>query len=289
MEKKSYKYNLINLAVILATAMLFVYDYRDIMSVFQNISLFQILILMATVLLVHAVKAGRLYLALYGSDISFLTYLKVYCKVTPISVVIPYKLGEFFRMYCYGRELRNYLKGIIIVLLDRFMDTIALVSMIILIGAFNGGSITSFVYILLAFLCLAVLLYLVFPGVYTFWKQYILRAKATEHKLAILKMLETLNRIYQEIKSVSRGRGVILYFMSLVAWGVEIGSIALISGLSGEGKLNKMMSGYLASAMSGNKSAPLKRFVFVSVVLMILMYVIIKAVEMLKEKRDSVR
>ena len=77
--------------------------------------------------------------------------------------------------------------------------------------------------------------------------------------------------------------------MSLVAWGVEIGSIALISGLSGEGKLNEMMSGYLASAMSGNESAPLKRFVFVSVVLMILMYVIIKAVEMLKEKRNSVR
>lgn len=266
------------------TAILFIFDYRNINEIFSDTDLFHVLIIVLTVLGVHIVKAGRLYFALYGSEISFARFLKIYCKVTPVSVIFPLKAGEFFRMYGYGHQLGNYLKGAIIVLLDRFMDTIALVTMILLVWAFNGGDVTSFVYVLLVFLAFTLLIYIVFPGVYKFWKKYLLKTKATEKKLAVLQILDTLQLIYQEITSVSRGRGIILYFMSLFAWLVEMGSISALNGLSRTGKLNQKISEYLMSAMGSNQSTEFRQFVFVSVILMVIIYVALKIIELFGKK-----
>lgn len=285
MGVKKIQYNVINMAVIFLTAALFIYGYRDIREIFRGENVLSVFILTVTVILVHAIKAGRLYLALYGSDIDFVTYLKIYCKVTPVSVLAPFKLGEFFRMYCYGKQLGNMLKGVVIILLDRFMDSIALVTAIILVWIINGGDITFLVYLLLIFLVFVLLMYIVFPGVYKFWKKYLLRAAASENRLAVLKMLEALNFIYREVEGVTKGRGIVLYFMSLIAWGVEIGSITLLTGMSGESDISRVISKYLISAMSGNPSVPLKRFVFVSVVLLLVLYLLIKAGKLFNQKR----
>ena len=53
-----------------------------------------------------------------------------------------------------GRQLGNNLKGIVIILLDRFMDSIALVSILLLIWMMNGGHVIPFVYVIVVFLVL---------------------------------------------------------------------------------------------------------------------------------------
>ena len=287
MKNARQRYNFINVVVILITAMMFFDKYIVTEQLFRNIGLVQALILILVVCLVHAIKAGRLYLALYGSEMSFLTYIKTYCKVTPVSVVLPFKIGEFFRMYCYGQQLNSYLKGIVIIILDRFMDTVALVTMILLIWIFNGWHITSFVYILLVFLLVIVLLYMIFPNVYSFWVKYLLSARATQHRLTALNILDKLNRIYKEITNVSRGRGAILYFMSLVAWIVEIGSVAILNGFAKGRQLDTEISEYLSSAISGNQSAELKRFIFVSIMILLGIYIAVKIGTMVSEKRKE--
>ncbi len=287
MKNARQRYNFINVVVILITAMMFFDRYIVTEQLFRNIGFVQILILILVVCLVHAIKAGRLYLALYGSEMSFLTYIKTYCKVTPVSVVLPFKIGEFFRMYCYGQQLNNYLKGIVIIILDRFMDTVALVTMILLIWIFNGWHITSFVYILLVFLLVIVLLYMIFPSVYSFWVKYLLSARATPYRLTALNILDKLNRIYKEITNVSRGRGAILYFMSLIAWIVEIGSVAILNGFTKGRPLDTEISEYLSSAISGNQSAELKRFIFVSIMILLGIYIAVKIGTMVSEKRKE--
>lgn len=264
-----------DITVILITVLLFIHDYRDFAEFFWGENFIIIGILIITVLLVHIIKALRLYLALYGSEIDFISYIKTYCKVTPITVVIPFKLGEFFRMYVYGRKLNHALKGIIIILLDRFMDTIALVTAILFVWFFRGGDIIPLVYILLLFLIAVLLLYFLYPGIYKFWKNYLLKAKASPHRLAMLKILEIFHNIYQEIQQVVAGRGTILYFMSLTAWGIEIGSLAILNHISKEGNLDYIIADYLTSAMSGNQIIALKRFIFLTVILFIILYFII--------------
>jgi len=286
-KKTDTQYNFINIIILFITAILFVTNYGNVSSVFQGTDLRHIGIIIVTVFLVHLIKAARLYLILFGSDLSFREYLKVYCKVIPVSVVWPFKLGEFFRMYCYGKLLSNLLKGIVVVLLDRFMDTFALVIMIILIWVINGGEITSLVYILLLFLVLALMLYFAFPGLYKFFKKTILRAKATENKLKVLKVLDVSNNVYEEISDVSKGRAIILLVMSLIAWAVEIGSLVLLNGVNGSDGLGSTISGYLSAAIGSGKSAELLHFVFVSVVMTIAIYIVAKLSELTLGKKEQ--
>lgn len=287
MKKNNNWYKAINLVVLLPVAGMFISEYYEADKLFKNYDVGYITVLIFAVIIVHFIKAGRLYLALYGTDIGLRSYIKIYCKVTPVSVVFPLKIGDFFRMYCYGSQLKSFLKGIIVVLLDRFMDTAALVTIILLTWIFNGGRISILTYVLLLFLIFAFLIYLLFPGVDRFWKKYILKARATEHKISILKLLESFNNLYAEIIYITKGRGIILYFMSLIAWTVEIGCIALLCGISRDMHFSETIAEYLSSALGNGTSVEMRQFVFVSVILMLVVYVAIKAFEITLRKRDA--
>lgn len=283
MKKKSIVYNWINILVLLGAAIIFFLNY-SIHDVFAGVGEEHIVIITVTVVIVHFLKAFRLYLALYGSNISASSYAKIYCKVTPVSILLPFKLGELFRMYCYGHQIDNMLKGIVTVVLDRFMDTIALVTMIIVMWFYSGETIIPLVYLLVVFLVAAVLIFIVFPGLYAYWKKYLLRADATPRKLRILFYLDKMNMVYDEIVNVSKGRGIILYALSLLAWITEIGSVVLMNGLGEKTGLSQKISEYLRSALSGNQSIELKRFILISVVLMIVIYLLVKLGDMASGK-----
>lgn len=287
MKKSKLVYNCINVIVMIITAILFFLDYRDVGGIFGSVTWFSAAVLIMTVVVVHLIKAFRLYLILYGSDIGFKEYMKIYCKTTPVSVLFPLKTGEFFRMYCHGKKQGNLLKGVVIILLDRFMDTIALVTMILAVWLINGGHVTNVVYFLIVFLVFVLLMYFAFPGVYKIWKKQIMCAKATKNKLAVLKLLEMFQLIYKEITAVSKGRGILLFSLSIVAWSAEIGSIAIVHGFRGDGKLTQAISDYLMAAMSGNQSEELRQFVFASVILMVCIYIIIKITDFIEGRRGS--
>lgn len=287
MRKNSIIYNIINISVIGLAVFLFQYTYGNVWGFFGENLYLVLPVMVVTVIIVHSVKAGRLYLSLCDSNIDLATHLKLYCKVIPISVILPFKVGEFFRIYCYGRQLGSALKGTVIILLDRVMDTLALVTLLLLVWLFSGGQLPLLVYLLLIFLVMMLIIYSMFPGVYRFWKKHILRAPATERGFSILKMLEMLNTIYLEIEGVVKGKGIILYFMSLVAWGAEIGSVILLNKIVGKDEMDLAITGYLMSALGGNQSTELARFVFVSVVLLMITYLLIKLKEMCSKRRKS--
>lgn len=276
MHMKKLIYNVINIVVLIFTAIWFVLVYLNLGNIFLASDFFSVLLLIVAVMLVHGIKAVRLYFALFGTDINFKEYLKIYCKVTPVSIVLPFKVGEIFRMYCYGQHINNYLKGIVIILMDRFMDTVALVSVMLLVWGVNGGAVLGITYFLVGFSVLLVLVYYIFPRMYTFWKQYLLKTRATKQSLNTLNMLEAFQVIYSEIRGVLRGRGVILYFLSLVAWIAEIGSIVMINQHSEHMDTVMLVSEYLLSAISGNQSLYMSKFVFISVAGLLLLYVILK-------------
>ncbi len=275
MKNKSGIYKIIDIMVLLVTIMLFLKEYNRIKYIFSCINIFNILAIISTVIIVHIIKALRLYLALYGSNLGFLEYIKVYCKVTPVSLFFPYKTGDFFRMYSYGKKLDNIFKGIIILLLDRFMDTMALVTMIIFVWIFTGGKITLLVYLFTLFIVFTILIYFVFPGMYKFWKRYFLFERATERRIIALKLLEACNYLYSELKEITRGRGLILYFLSLVAWGVEILSLTMQVGIFKNENLSNIISKYLFVAIGYGRCIELNLFVIISAIAMLVIYIFV--------------
>lgn len=284
MRKKGTVYNSVNVLVELVTAGLFLYRYKNFTEVFSDGNAAQFVLLILVVVLVHIVKAGRVYLALYDSGLRGIDYIKEYCKATSVSMIFPFKLGELFRMYCFGKLIGNALKGGVIILLDRFMDTAALVSVTIFIRIWTGGEIANFVYVLLMFLVFALIIYLLFPRIYIFWNKHLLDLNATQNRLRALKFLSYLNGIYREVEDVTKGRGIILYFMSMIAWGVEIGSLYLLNNNVDDHSTYRIVSDYLTSAISGHQSIELERFVVTSAVFLMGIYIIIKTCGFLRKK-----
>lgn len=102
----------------------------------------------------------------------------------------------------------------------------------------------------------------------------------------ILKILDAFNNVYLEVMNISKGKGIILYFMSLIAWLCEISGIVLIGGIVEDEQINKTIANYLSSAVGKDISYELKQFIFVSVIIMIVVYSIIKIFEMITRKKE---
>ena len=182
-------------------------------------------------------------------------------------------------------KINNFFKGMVIIILDRFMDTIALVTVILLSLGVTGGHLTQFIYFLFIFLLLLIPIYAAFPGIYQFWRKWLLKSNASIKKLCVLRVLDTLKKVYVEVENVIKGRGMILYFLSLIAWGGEIGCLILLNGYTQSEGLIQSISTYLTTAMNGGQSAGLRRFSFASIIMMIIWYLGMKMYDVLKRKR----
>lgn len=272
-------YYVISAIVLLATGLIAAYEYGNMGKLFAGESLLSLAILIMTAIFVHMAKSARLYLALYGHGVGAVEYAKAYCMSTIVSIVLPFKLGDLFRMFCYGGILASAIRGIVIVLLDRFMDTVALLSFILFARVAAGWGVSAVAYILIAFLALVLFAYHGFPGLSEFWRKYLIRARATRRKLSLLAVMEKLSGIYDETWSILRGRGMIMYFMSVAAWGVEIGGLFARNAISGKGQIGSMVSDYLESAIGGGQTAVLRQFVIISIALLVCAYMAVKARE----------
>lgn len=278
-NNKQKVYNRVNICILLFSAMWFVYAYRNVQELFIEQLNASLIVLFFSVVLVHVLKSFRLYFILFGNRISLKNYWKQYCKVTPISMIFPFKIGELFRMYCYGYQIENYFRGILIVLMDRFMDTIALITVMFVGGMGNAKQMSELLLVFFVFLIGCVGFYWSFPNIYQFWLRYLLHAKATNNKNRMLEIINIANEIYGELEKVLKGKGIILYMLSLGAWLVEIGSLLLIDYMTNGRIEDTTVADYLNAALGGQNFEPLQRFVCVSIVVLVSVYLILRVYE----------
>lgn len=115
---KNKIYYLINI-FFLAISILFI-NYTGIFQ--MKFTIYQFLVLILIFLIIHILKFFKIYLILLEEKIPLRVMARLYIKTTFVSTVLPYKTGELFKMYTYGNEIKNYTKGIIAVLVDKFFD-----------------------------------------------------------------------------------------------------------------------------------------------------------------------
>lgn len=266
---KARAYNLTNIAVLALFLVLFFVQNRGGIPEFLALSPERILILGICALVVNSIKLLRLYFILYGNgrSLSLWEHARQYCKVLPVSMVLPFKIGDLFRAYCYGYHLDSYGAGLVYILLDRFIDTCALVTIVLAVGGIYGMQSGWVLYLLVGFVGVVLLCYAAFPGICQYWRRLFLTHSASRRGLSALRTLSLLNGMYQKISGVTRGRGLVLYLFSLAAWLAEIGGMLLLSG----GSQNEV-SRYLEAALTGVKYPLLQQFVLTSTLLLLGLY-----------------
>lgn len=255
--------------------------------IFGNMDKRELSMVIIATLLIHIIRAFRLYFALYGSEITRAHHLMLYCKVTPISILLPYKFGELYRMCCYGISIKNPVKGILIILLDRFFDTMALLTITFVEYIAGEGTITFLVIALIVLIILLIFAYFSFPGFSSFWKKYLLGADASKHKILLVKFLSSLNNLYYEIRNVIKGRGSILLVLSIVAWGIEVSCLPLSKSTLRAENIGEKINGYLLASIDGSYNLMLNRFRYVSIIILMVGSIIFSI--MTKNDSDGVR
>ena len=178
-------------------------------------------IIFALFLLIHACKLMRMYLVLIDRRIEFKRFVFAYFRTTLINLVIPFKIGEIYRVFVFYRLTGSFATGLLSVIVDRFFDTLALVFVMLPFQILYPDTI-SFVSVMLAvFLAVIVFAFVIFPPSYRYLNRYIILNRVSPRSMAVLKLLSGLKVWYEYVKSLIAGRYALLLLMSFGAWFFE--------------------------------------------------------------------
>ena len=216
-----------------------------------------------TAFIVNIIKALRMYIITFDYKISIWKYIRFYIVTAFVNITIPFKCGELYRGYYLGTLINSLSEGYIMVIFDRFIDTLALITIVIGVNVLLGTDL-GVIYLLLAgFLFIVLAVYLLFPPLYMYWNHYLVYHRSSSNTLKALHFLEACNKTYGKISHIVSGRFVILYIISLLVWIVEIASVLVIT--SDAGRL--YVSEYLQTILTGETTQYNFLFLFGSVLL----------------------
>ena len=184
--------------------------YEDIIIIGSIIVIF---------LLIHILRMFRLYILLIEEKIPIKEFVKLYMKTTFVNTVIPFKLGEFYKMICYGEKLKSFSAGISLVWIDRFFDSVILMILMIVASSFK---IISPIYVILSlFIVFSILIYLTFENTYKYFNLLVLEKGRSKRSKIYLEIIDETKKIYKKAKNMIKYRSVPVIFLSALIWGFE--------------------------------------------------------------------
>ncbi|MBQ8527275.1 MAG: flippase-like domain-containing protein [Lachnospiraceae bacterium] len=182
---------------------------------------------------VHLFKMARLYLVLMEHKISFGRFILLYFRTTFINLIIPFKLGEVYRVEEIARETRVWQVGLLSVLVDRYFDTVALFMLLLPFDLFFRGQLSVITVVFLAIIVIVALLYLAVPSSYTYLNRYLIMKKSSSRSLAALKSLDVVKKWYDFAKDLISGRYALIVAASLMGWISEVVALKALASFKG--------------------------------------------------------
>ncbi len=217
---------------------------------------------------VHLAKMMRLYLVLLEQKIEFRRFVLMYLKTTFVNLVIPFKLGEIYRIFCFSRETKVFQIGLFSVIVDRFFDTVALLVILLPFEVMITGHVTWVTVALTAAAVLAIFLFVVFPGIYTYLNRYIIMNKTSSRSMAVLKGLERSRTWYDYVRNLVSGRYALIILLSCAAWVIEVGVLWCLAALFELPFGVKAFSNYIAAIFLSGSSELLTTYTWIGATVM---------------------
>lgn len=212
-----------------------------------------ILLLVLGFAAVHLFKMARLYLVLMEHKIPFGRFILLYFRTTFINLIIPYKLGEAYRIEEIARETKVWQVGFLSVLVDRYFDMTALLCLLVPFDLFYRKALSPITIVLLAVMVVIALLYLAIPSSYAYMNRYLIVKKSSARSMTALKSLDVVKNWYDFTKNLITGRSALIVFASLLGWISEVVTLkALASCFKGSFALGEFASYIEAIFMNGD-------------------------------------
>ncbi len=184
-------------------------------------------------LAVHLFKMARLYLVLMEHKISFGRFILLYFRTTFINLIIPFKLGEIYRVEEIARETKVWQVGLLSVLVDRYFDMAALFMLLLPFDLFFRKGLSPITIVVFVVIVLVALLYMAIPASYSYLNRYLIIKKSSARSLAALRGLDVIKKWYDFTKNLITGRSALIVFASLLGWMSEVITLKALASYKG--------------------------------------------------------
>lgn len=228
-------YNIINIIIIMLAFLFLGNLILKNEDIFYSISSFNkkigIIIIIEIIIfcMIHILKLIRFYLILLEEKLEFKRFIRIYIKTVFINITLPLKSGELFRFYCYSNETGNYKIGFLSILVERFLDTCALLLFILPFEMIFMHKLSSITLILLLFVVLGVIIYNIFYPIYKYINKFLILNVTSKKSIKALEIIEKQCEWYLYVKKLIKGRFLLIFSISFLAWTLEYIFVYLIS------------------------------------------------------------
>ena len=235
----------------------------------------RMVLLAAGILLVHLFKSIRFYLVLLEQRPFHGSFPLLYLRTTVINLVVPFKLGEIYRIFTVTRLTKCLEVGALSVVLDRFFDTFVLLIFLLPYDLLTGRTVRSITLLLLIFLCAVVFVYKMFMPTYTYLNRYMIKNSGSKRGIYILGLLENVRTWYNYTVDLISGRQYLIVLCSVLGWGAEFILLSAIAAQNGIEFGLEGFSSYIGSIFSTEKSSLLTIYTRYSLIVLAAAFVIV--------------
>ncbi|MCR4589721.1 MAG: flippase-like domain-containing protein [Lachnospiraceae bacterium] len=203
----------------------------------------------------HVLKFIRFALVLLEErKLSFFDVLFLYVRTTLVNLIIPFKIGELYRVADVKHMTGSFKTGILLVVIDRFFDTLALLTLTLPFEILFLREADPVLGILFAALILLFICYLSYVPSFRYMNKYLITKKRSKRAMVLLDILDKANEWYLFLRKLIRGRSPLVFLSSLFGWIMEFAALKLFAASLGSAFDIDAFIRYINSLLSGGKN-----------------------------------
>lgn len=180
-----------------------------------------ILIAIICYLVAHLIRICRLYILFIDRRFSFSEIVKVYTITTWINFVIPFKFGEIYRISEFSKLCRSFKMGIVTIWIERFFDSLLLMSIFIMFVNYHDKNHFIFFALLFLFLIISVFCFFSFLPTFRYINRFLLSESKSPRGLLALEIMSSAREYYVYAKKLLNGKLAILLGTTFLVWILE--------------------------------------------------------------------
>jgi hypothetical protein len=186
----------------------------------------------------HLLRSVRLFLILYDGRLRLREALYAHVHSAGVSALIPFKLGELYRMLVIYVATGHPAKAVVAAWIERVFDTLIVLTLFFCLGVFAGPQALAgarwFLPVAAAFLFASFFLFLVLPESLTLIKRHLILKHNNQVALNGLVLVDRLHRMLAEAATIWRSRFATMLWLSLGIWFLEGSAVFVLVASLGE-------------------------------------------------------
>ncbi|MGY8523764.1 lysylphosphatidylglycerol synthase domain-containing protein [Paracidovorax citrulli] len=179
----------------------------------------------------HMLRALRLAIIAGGHEISLRRLTSVHFATAGVSLLLPFKLGEVYRIFELSQVAGGLRRAVQTVWMERAFDVAALVVMMLVVAVAPMGAAAVFAPLSAAaalFIVLTVITFVVLPGNLRTLSLFVIRRYRSERAVTALRALDGALRFVESGRQLLRNKQGVVGAVSAFIWALEVASFGLV-------------------------------------------------------------